>query len=184
MEKYGRSISTNPAALEVYQTVMQNAVDDAVYQKKSSKQSLDDAAKKSRRVALSVCPGRRRGARGPAALPLRSLRAPFRRSLAQLPARRSCGSGSAGTRVTIGAAGARGTCSSRRNGHLLVFTLCRWRSPYLSLTNYDVFTDWMDRGANYQDVFDDEFLAGAGQYTTTRSWTIPLAWPWASRRCC
>ena len=45
MEKYGRSINTNPAALEVYQTIMQNAVDDAVYQKKSSKQALDDAAR-------------------------------------------------------------------------------------------------------------------------------------------
>jgi multiple sugar transport system substrate-binding protein len=50
MEKYGRSISTNPAALEVYQTVMQNAVDDAVYQKKSAKQSLDDAAKNIQRA--------------------------------------------------------------------------------------------------------------------------------------
>jgi multiple sugar transport system substrate-binding protein len=50
MEKYGRSINTNPAALEVYQTVMQNAVDDAVYQKKSSKQSLDDAAKNIQRA--------------------------------------------------------------------------------------------------------------------------------------
>jgi multiple sugar transport system substrate-binding protein len=45
MEKYGRSINTNPAALEVYQTIMQNAVDDAVYQKKTSKQALDDAAR-------------------------------------------------------------------------------------------------------------------------------------------
>jgi multiple sugar transport system substrate-binding protein len=45
MEKYGRSINTNPAALEVYQTIMQNAVDDAVYQKKSAKQALDDAAR-------------------------------------------------------------------------------------------------------------------------------------------
>ncbi|HLZ27171.1 MAG TPA: sugar ABC transporter substrate-binding protein [Chloroflexota bacterium] len=50
MEKYGRSISTNPAALEVYQTVMQNAVDDAVYQKKSAQQSLDDAAKNIQRA--------------------------------------------------------------------------------------------------------------------------------------
>jgi ABC-type glycerol-3-phosphate transport system substrate-binding protein len=45
MEKYGRSINTNPAALEVYQTIMQNAVDDAVYQKKSARQALDDAAR-------------------------------------------------------------------------------------------------------------------------------------------
>jgi multiple sugar transport system substrate-binding protein len=45
MEQYGRSINTNPAALEVYQTIMQNAVDDAVYQKKSAQQALDDAAK-------------------------------------------------------------------------------------------------------------------------------------------
>jgi ABC-type glycerol-3-phosphate transport system substrate-binding protein len=45
MEKYGRSINTNPAALEVYQTIMQNAVDDAVYQKKTAQQALDDAAK-------------------------------------------------------------------------------------------------------------------------------------------
>jgi multiple sugar transport system substrate-binding protein len=50
MEKYGRSISTNPAALEVYQTVMQNAVDDAVYQKKSAKQALDDAARNIQRA--------------------------------------------------------------------------------------------------------------------------------------
>jgi ABC-type glycerol-3-phosphate transport system substrate-binding protein len=50
MEKYGRAINTNPAALEVYQTIMQNAVDDAVYQKKSSKQALDDAAKKIERA--------------------------------------------------------------------------------------------------------------------------------------
>jgi multiple sugar transport system substrate-binding protein len=50
MEKYGRSINTNPAALEVYQTVMQNAVDDAVYQKKSARQSLDDAAKNIQRA--------------------------------------------------------------------------------------------------------------------------------------
>jgi multiple sugar transport system substrate-binding protein len=50
MEKYGRSISTNPAALEVYQTVIQNAVDDAVYQKKSPKQALDDAAKNIQRA--------------------------------------------------------------------------------------------------------------------------------------
>jgi len=51
MEKYGRSINTNPAALEVYQTIMQNAVDDAVYQKKSSKQALDDA---SRNIARAM----------------------------------------------------------------------------------------------------------------------------------
>ena len=38
-------INTNPAALEVYQTIMQNAVDDAVYQKKTAKQALDDAAR-------------------------------------------------------------------------------------------------------------------------------------------
>jgi len=50
MEKYGRTINTNPAALEVYQTIMQNAVDDAVYQKKSSKQALDDAAKNIQRA--------------------------------------------------------------------------------------------------------------------------------------
>jgi ABC-type glycerol-3-phosphate transport system substrate-binding protein len=50
MEKYGRSINTNPAALEVYQTIMKNAVDDAVYQKKSSKQALDDAAKQIERA--------------------------------------------------------------------------------------------------------------------------------------
>jgi multiple sugar transport system substrate-binding protein len=50
MEKYGRSINTNPAALEVYQTIMQNAVDDAVYQKKSSKQALDDAARNIQRA--------------------------------------------------------------------------------------------------------------------------------------
>ncbi|MGI9149045.1 MAG: extracellular solute-binding protein [Chloroflexota bacterium] len=50
MEKYGRSIRTNPAALEVYQTILQNAVDDAVYQKKSPKQSLDDAAKNIQRA--------------------------------------------------------------------------------------------------------------------------------------
>ena len=50
MEKYGRSINTNPAALEVYQTIMQNAVDDAVYQKKTSKQALDDAAKNIQRA--------------------------------------------------------------------------------------------------------------------------------------
>jgi ABC-type glycerol-3-phosphate transport system substrate-binding protein len=50
MEKYGRSINTNPAALEVYQTVMQNAVDDAVYQKKSPQQALDDAAKNIQRA--------------------------------------------------------------------------------------------------------------------------------------
>jgi multiple sugar transport system substrate-binding protein len=50
MEKYGRSINTNPAALEVYQTIMQNAVDDAVYQKKSAKQSLDDAARNIQRA--------------------------------------------------------------------------------------------------------------------------------------
>jgi multiple sugar transport system substrate-binding protein len=50
MEKYGRSINTNPAALEVYQTVMQNAVDDAVYQKKSAKQALDDASRNIQRA--------------------------------------------------------------------------------------------------------------------------------------
>jgi multiple sugar transport system substrate-binding protein len=50
MEKYGRSINTNPAALEVYQTVMQNAVDDAVYQKKTPKQALDDAARNIQRA--------------------------------------------------------------------------------------------------------------------------------------
>ncbi|MBV9543311.1 MAG: extracellular solute-binding protein [Chloroflexi bacterium] len=50
MEKYGRTINTNPAALEVYQTIMQNAVDDAVYQKKSSQQALDDAAKNIQRA--------------------------------------------------------------------------------------------------------------------------------------
>ena len=50
MEKYGRSINTNPAALEVYQTIMQNAVDDAVYQKKSPKQALDDAARNIQRA--------------------------------------------------------------------------------------------------------------------------------------
>jgi multiple sugar transport system substrate-binding protein len=51
MEKYGRSINTNPAALEVYQTIIQNAVDDAVYQKKSAKQALDDA---SRNIARAM----------------------------------------------------------------------------------------------------------------------------------
>jgi multiple sugar transport system substrate-binding protein len=50
MEKYGRTINTNPAALEVYQTIMKNAVDDAVYQKKSSKQALDDAARQIERA--------------------------------------------------------------------------------------------------------------------------------------
>ncbi len=50
MEKYGRAINTNPAALEVYQTIMKDAVDDAVYQKKSAKQALDDAAKKIERA--------------------------------------------------------------------------------------------------------------------------------------
>ena len=50
MEQYGRSINTNPAALEVYQTIMQNAVDDAVYQKKSAQQALDDAAKNIQRA--------------------------------------------------------------------------------------------------------------------------------------
>src|ERR671932_958983 len=50
MEKYGRSINTNPAALEVYQTIMQNAVDDAVYEKKSAKQALDDAARNIQRA--------------------------------------------------------------------------------------------------------------------------------------
>lgn len=46
MEQYGKPISTTPAALEVYQTIMKNAVDDAVYGKKTAKQALDDAAKK------------------------------------------------------------------------------------------------------------------------------------------
>ncbi|HEY1298664.1 MAG TPA: extracellular solute-binding protein [Chloroflexota bacterium] len=50
MENYGRSINTNPAALEVYQTIMQNAVDDAVYQKKTPQQALDDAAKNIQRA--------------------------------------------------------------------------------------------------------------------------------------
>jgi multiple sugar transport system substrate-binding protein len=50
MEKYGRTINTNPAALEVYQTIMKNAVDDAVYQKKSSKQALDDAGRQIERA--------------------------------------------------------------------------------------------------------------------------------------
>jgi ABC-type glycerol-3-phosphate transport system substrate-binding protein len=50
MEKYGRSINTNPAALEVYQTIMKNAVDDAVYQKKSAQQALDDAGKQIERA--------------------------------------------------------------------------------------------------------------------------------------
>jgi ABC-type glycerol-3-phosphate transport system substrate-binding protein len=50
MEKYGRSINTNPAALEVYQTIMQNAVDDAVYQKKTAKQALDDASRNIQRA--------------------------------------------------------------------------------------------------------------------------------------
>jgi ABC-type glycerol-3-phosphate transport system substrate-binding protein len=50
MERYGRSINTSPAALEVYQTIMKDAVDDAVYQKKSSKQALDDAARKIERA--------------------------------------------------------------------------------------------------------------------------------------
>jgi multiple sugar transport system substrate-binding protein len=50
MEKYGRTINTNPAALEVYQTIMKNAVDDAVYQKKSSKQALDDASRQIERA--------------------------------------------------------------------------------------------------------------------------------------
>ncbi len=50
MEKYGRTINTNPAALEVYQTIMKDAVDDAVYQKKSAKQALDDASKKIERA--------------------------------------------------------------------------------------------------------------------------------------
>jgi multiple sugar transport system substrate-binding protein len=50
METYGRSINTNPAALEVYQTIMQNAVDDAVYQKKTPRQALDDAAKNIQRA--------------------------------------------------------------------------------------------------------------------------------------
>ena len=38
------------AALEVYQTIIQNAVDDAVYQKKSAQQALDDAAKNIQRA--------------------------------------------------------------------------------------------------------------------------------------
>jgi multiple sugar transport system substrate-binding protein len=50
MERFGRTINTNPAALEVYQTIMKDAVDDAVYQKKSSKQALDDAGKKIERA--------------------------------------------------------------------------------------------------------------------------------------
>jgi multiple sugar transport system substrate-binding protein len=50
MERYGRSINTSPAALEVYQTIMKDAVDDAVYQKKSSQQALDDAARKIERA--------------------------------------------------------------------------------------------------------------------------------------
>lgn len=50
METYGRTINTNPAALEVYQTIMQNAVDDAVYQKKTAKQALDDAARSIQRA--------------------------------------------------------------------------------------------------------------------------------------
>lgn len=50
MEKYGRTINTSPAALEVYQTIMKNAVDDAVYQKKSSKQALDDAGRQIERA--------------------------------------------------------------------------------------------------------------------------------------
>jgi multiple sugar transport system substrate-binding protein len=50
MEKYGRTINTNPAALEVYQTIMKNAVEDAVYQKKTSKQALDDAARQIERA--------------------------------------------------------------------------------------------------------------------------------------
>jgi multiple sugar transport system substrate-binding protein len=50
MERYGRTINTSPAALEVYQTIMKDAVDDAVYQKKSSKQALDDAARKIERA--------------------------------------------------------------------------------------------------------------------------------------
>ena len=45
-----RAANTNPAALEVYQTIMQNAVDDAVYQKKSAKQALDDAARNIQRA--------------------------------------------------------------------------------------------------------------------------------------
>lgn len=48
---------------------------------------------------------------------------------------------------------------------------------YLSLTNYDVFTrlDWVG-GANYQDVFDDEFFWRALINTTTyTAWTIPLS---------
>jgi multiple sugar transport system substrate-binding protein len=50
MDRFGRAINTNPAALEVYQTIMQNAVDDAVYQKKSPKQALDDAARNIQRA--------------------------------------------------------------------------------------------------------------------------------------
>jgi multiple sugar transport system substrate-binding protein len=50
MEQYGRTINTSPAALEVYGTILKNAVEDAVYQKKSSKQALDDAAKSIERA--------------------------------------------------------------------------------------------------------------------------------------
>jgi multiple sugar transport system permease protein len=48
---------------------------------------------------------------------------------------------------------------------------------YLSFTNYDVFTrmDWIG-GANYQDVFEDEFFWRALANTTTYTvWTIPLS---------
>jgi multiple sugar transport system substrate-binding protein len=47
MEQYGKTIRTTPAALEVYQTILSNAVSDAVYGKKTAKQALDDAAKKT-----------------------------------------------------------------------------------------------------------------------------------------
>ena len=50
MEQYGRSINTTPAALEVYGTILKNAVEDAVYQKKTSKQALDDAARNIERA--------------------------------------------------------------------------------------------------------------------------------------
>jgi multiple sugar transport system substrate-binding protein len=50
MEQFGKPISTTPAALEVYQTILKDAVEDAVYGKKSAKQALDDAAKKIERA--------------------------------------------------------------------------------------------------------------------------------------
>jgi multiple sugar transport system substrate-binding protein len=50
MEQYGRTINTSPAALEVYGTILKNAVEDAVYQKKTSKQALDDAARNIERA--------------------------------------------------------------------------------------------------------------------------------------